>query len=434
MEGLVNIFGVDVEYDYLAGWIKYMRLLEGISQEALSHGICSTSHLSFFETGKKKLHPDLIEALLKKLGFDSLQGVSSVGEVRHKLYSLRLLVEQFNYDLAQELYEDIMNERKVLQSSPYSLEIAIHDFMFKVLVERRTYKSLQVDIERLDKIYGSLHEELKYVYMLASGKLIYDTYNHDLGIERLEKAYKLRNTAWSSYRLGVAYSNNDEKVKATYYLEEALNSYEKSGCYYNALTCHNFLGMCYTSLGFYDRAEKEFNTVRNGAKFFSKDSDLLGINNSLSHLFYQKKNYEESLEWSRKAMMSSQTKSNTKEHTPWTKAAWAMPDQAIAGACNYVKACIRLERFDDCNIVFEKFLVEENSESRYYLYLKFLYTSIKMPNEEFSYELIKNRILRYYENLGYLDICRELKLFLIGFLESKRKYKEATKLYKELIR
>jgi hypothetical protein len=38
MDNFVCILGNKFEYDFLSAWIKYNRIKEGISQEALAHG------------------------------------------------------------------------------------------------------------------------------------------------------------------------------------------------------------------------------------------------------------------------------------------------------------------------------------------------------------------------------------------------------------
>ena len=52
---------------FTGAWVKYLRLEKGYTQGYVAHGICSISHLSYFENGKKKLHDDQIAAVLKKL-------------------------------------------------------------------------------------------------------------------------------------------------------------------------------------------------------------------------------------------------------------------------------------------------------------------------------------------------------------------------------
>lgn len=82
MKGTVKIFGENIEYDFISAWIKYTRLQKEYTQEYLAHGICSTSHLSYFENGRKTLRPEIIEALLDKLGIHKIEKIVNIGLIR----------------------------------------------------------------------------------------------------------------------------------------------------------------------------------------------------------------------------------------------------------------------------------------------------------------------------------------------------------------
>lgn len=103
------ILGEKFEYDFLSGWIKYNRIQNGISQEALAYGICSTSHLSYFENGKKKLRGDIIEALLKKLNLHSSMESTDIGLIRQKFHKLMFEVEGFDYEAAEIVYTELLD-------------------------------------------------------------------------------------------------------------------------------------------------------------------------------------------------------------------------------------------------------------------------------------------------------------------------------------
>ena len=78
LRGSVLIFGENFEYDFLSAWIKYNRLEHGYSQDAICHGVCSPSHLSYFENGKKKLNGDIIELLLHRMNIDKIPIIENI--------------------------------------------------------------------------------------------------------------------------------------------------------------------------------------------------------------------------------------------------------------------------------------------------------------------------------------------------------------------
>lgn len=64
----------------------------------------------------------------------------------------------------------------------------------------------------------------------------------------------------------------------------------------------------------------------------------------------------------------------------------------------------------------------------YYLYL----LAYKFNDDEF-YNEVKNKILPYYKYINKVDISKDIKLDLIKYLENKRRYKQANRLYRELL-
>jgi hypothetical protein len=78
--------------------------------------------------------------------------------------------------------------------------------------------------------------------------------------------------------------------KGTYYLEKALDSYEKGSRYLNALWCHNYLGVCFSYLKIYESAEKHFHAGLMSAKHFNMDKLLWHLYTNLSNCYLSKIN------------------------------------------------------------------------------------------------------------------------------------------------
>lgn len=105
----------------------------------------------------------------------------------------------------------------------------------------------------------------------------------------------------------------------------------------------------------------------------------------------------------------------------------------ILPAYNYISACIKLKDIAQCDLIFNKYLTKEYKENRYYNSIYFLYLVVHKYGDEGFYEEVKHHILPFYEKLKVNDICRDIRLKLIEYLESKRRYKEANQLYRELL-
>lgn len=136
--------------------------------------------------------------------------------------------------------------------------------------------------------------------------------------------------------------------RGTHYLEKALDSYEKNGQYLNAVWCHNYLGVCFSYLKIYESSEKHFNAALMSAKHFNMDILLVKLYTNLSDTYLSKGDYKNCLKWSKLAIESNH------ENT------------ICACDYNYVSACIKLGKLDECDIIFHKYLTEEYESSKYY--------------------------------------------------------------------
>jgi transcriptional regulator with XRE-family HTH domain len=407
------IFGKELEYDFLSAWIRYTRIKNNFSQEFLAHGICSVSHLSYFENGKKHLRKEIIEALLKKLNINRIDKLENIGLVRQKLNTMMNDIESFNYESAKLIYNELLKIEYIISLSPYSIEFKIYDLMYKTFVEDTDYDYLKEDISILDKIYNSLNDELKSLYLFVSGDILIRHHDNESGIERQTRALNIKNTSWNNFALGKAFCFNNEPGKGTYYLERALASYENSGRYLNAIWCHNYLGICFSYLKIYESADKHFQAALMSAKHFDMYKLLWHLYTNISDSYLTKGKYEESIKWSKLAIEINYNN--------------------ILPVYNYVSACIKANKIDECNIIFNEYLTDKYKSSKYCNSIYYLYLVVHNFNDNFFYDEVKNKILPYYEKVRKNDICTDIKLKLIEYLENKRRYKEANKLYKELI-
>ncbi|GKX30934.1 hypothetical protein SH1V18_34140 [Vallitalea longa] len=413
MEGTVKVFGKEIEYDFLSGWIKYNRLQKEYSQEALAYGICSKSHLSYFENGKKTLRGEIIEDLLRKLGIDSIAEVENIGNLRQKFYAMMLMIETFDYEEATNIYDELQQMEGAIKMSPYNIEYKIYQLLYKVFVLKEEYSVLKYEISNIDKIYNSLTSKLKYIFLLVSGNLVYNYVRHDEGIKILEKAIEIKETSWINYILGRNYCFNYRQIEGIYRLEKALETYERNGYYKNVMWCHNYIGVCHCFLKNYIKGEKYLISALNGAKYFDIKKIYWNIYTNLSYLYANIGEYEKSMYYSRKGI-------NTNNHP-------------LLPAYNYAEVCYKLNRLDEVQKIFNKYLTEEYKDDVYYNLLEFLELRIYHIDEEIFYIRTKE-ILDYYEEVNKIDLTIDLKLGLINHLESRRKYKEANKIYKNLLK
>jgi len=164
MENIVGILGEKFEYDFLSGWIKYNRIQNGISQEALAHGICSTSHLSYFENGKKKLRGDVIENLFKKLNILEIGDIKKISNMKYVFLKLRNYIETFNEPEATKLFKEIKVFEEIITASPYFIEFLVCKFIYRFFILKTPLSELEAEFKKLENIKHTLSDDNKYLY------------------------------------------------------------------------------------------------------------------------------------------------------------------------------------------------------------------------------------------------------------------------------
>lgn len=412
MKGQVQIFGKDIEYDFLAGWIKYNRLQRGYSQEALAYGICSKSHLSYFENGKKTLRGDVIEALLNKLDIHEITEISNIGRLRQKFHTMTLMIETYNNEEATKVYDDIKEMEEVIAGSPYNMEYKIHQLLYRSFVLDENYDVLKQDIKAIEKIYKTLSKDMQYLYLFVASRVIYRYKNEQKYIKLMEEVRSMKETPWINYRLGRVLAFNNRGLEAIYYLEKALNSYEKRGYYKNAMWCHSFLGLTYNGLNHYKKGEVHLKTALNGAEFFGVEKIYSHVYINLSYLNFYTHKYELSKKYAMLAIKVSM--------------------DPLLGAYNYAEVCYKLGEIDQVELMFKRYLQDKYKESKYYPLLDYFYHKVHHFDDDVFYSRCKE-IIDYYIKINHHNTTKDVRMGLIQHLEKKRKYKEATKIYKDLL-
>lgn len=413
-ESYIKVFGEEFEYDFLSGWLKYLRLKSGYSQEYLSKGICSKSHLSYFENGKKRLRPEVVESLLEKLGMKEIPNLRAIGHIRKMFYDMIGAIEFNSLDDANNIYNELRTYENILRVSPYNIESKIFMMYYDFFVLKQEYHQLEAEIRAIDKIYSSLNMELKHHFMFVSGRIYYKYKSHEEGINRLEESGRIKSTPIGNYYLGFAYSFDDQPIKGVYFLEKALKSYTEAGRFSNALWCNNNLGICYVHLKMYNRAKDYYEAALNGATYFGLDKILGHVHVNLSDVYLKMGDYKNAMVWAEKSIETSK--------------------DPILPVVNCVDIYSRLGLKQKIKDMFDTYLVEEHKPSRYFKLLEFHFLRIYHKDQDIFQERVVKDILPYYRQINYIALCDEIRYELVGYYEKNRKYKEANKLYKEILR
>lgn len=397
----------------IATWIKYKRMALGYSQEYLAKGVCSVSHLSYFENGKKQLRQELVIALIERLDFVNLPKEMDLGSIRHQFYNMFQSAQMMDKDSAKDIFEKINKNRDLLLISPYAVEYKIFELFHNTTLLGLSLSEQMDDIESLEKILPRLSDDLKHVLSFTLGKLYYKFSDPEKGIELMRLSESMKRTAYTEYHLGFMYGFENQPLKGVYHLEKALKLYEDSGYYINAMWTNNYLGIFTNRLGDNSRAYKHYMSALNAANYFQIDSIKHNLYINLSHYYGELKDYENALKYSGLAL--------------------ELDLDPILAASNRSEVLVDTGRLDEARTLFDKYLSDQYKASRYYPLLRFNYLKIYHLKDDIFAEEVLDYILPHYETLHYVEIIKHIKLALIDHYESKRQYKKANQLYKEII-
>src|SRR5574344_1927055 len=237
---------------FTGAWVKYLRLEKGYTQGYVAHGICSISHLSYFENGKKKLHDDQIATVLKKLDVSEMTVPKDIQHIHTIMENMLTHIEDYDCESSTNEYEKLKVYEDVLKTSPFWFEYKVYSMIYLYFVKGKLMKDQASDIQMLDEIYESFPDNLRFWYLFISGTIYARDDKNDKGIERLKKAAQIRKTTWLYYITGVALSCSNDKGQAIFNFEKALDNYETGGRFQSAVWCKSYLGCCYSELGMFD--------------------------------------------------------------------------------------------------------------------------------------------------------------------------------------
>ena len=398
---------------FTGAWVKYLRLEKGYTQGYVAHGICSISHLSYFENGKKKLHDDQIAAVLKKLDVSEMTVPKDIQHIHTIMENMLTHIEDYDCESSTNEYEKLKVYEDVLKTSPFWFEYKVYSMIYLYFVKGKLMKDQASDIQMLDEIYESFPDNLRFWYLFISGTIYARDDKNDKGIERLKKAAQIRKTTWLYYITGVALSCSNDKGQAIFNFEKALDNYETGGRFQSAVWCKSYLGCCYSELGMFDMAEKYLSAAFNSLQYISTEELVNSVDNNYANMYMRMGDYKKCHLWSAMAMTHGRCR--------------------VVAAYNYIYSCIMMGERDERDKVIAKFMSDEYKNDRHYPAIRFEYLWVNHFTDGKFYSEVKSEIIPYYEKMGKSDMLEDLYSVMIKYLEKHRMYKEATVYYRKLL-
>ncbi|CEG29423.1 helix-turn-helix domain-containing protein [Bacillus sp. B-jedd] len=206
--------------------IKFYREKANLTQEQLSKGICSVTHISKIERGLTEYSSEITDLLAQRLGVDIQSELKHLNEIEAQIHLLENALIKQKYDEVETIIQKLLNF-PILVVSEFQIR-------FELLLAR--YYCSQGHPRKATKILSAIQKD-------TSKLSLYESYllNHVLGYYYItEKKYinaidVLKSINPMQYRnhefyyiLAYSYHSIDSKVLAYYYAEKALTYFKET--------------------------------------------------------------------------------------------------------------------------------------------------------------------------------------------------------------
>ncbi|MCI9006255.1 MAG: helix-turn-helix transcriptional regulator [Lachnospiraceae bacterium] len=217
---------------FLGILIRKERLKQNLSQEGLCKGICVVSYVSKIEKGQADASPEIISALLQRLGISYetdpsflKQAQTLIGQLYEKLYS---------YTLKEEDLREIRQENSRYLSSKYMLDALLLLCSFPE-AEAKPAPRL-AELQEYAPCMSKRQYELYLYYLCWEGK------------EPFDKLLKLTANSFFLIQAGVWHWTKGDYMQAAELLSKGYSAACEEGNVYNMLEAKAILGNCYSSM------------------------------------------------------------------------------------------------------------------------------------------------------------------------------------------
>ena len=392
--------------EYLGLLIKSERLGQEISQEALCHGICSTSYLSKIENANTVASEEIYDLLFKRLGI-TYYAEEEVSAVKFK-------IEQFYHNLLFRIKQDtsvLLEELEIYLYSPLYLFIEItkcyikfqnkEESNYQKLKEFNTFFSTQENYYYT--LLCSFYESDAIVAIKMLSPLLLDK-NDGLVMEEIASRY---------YRFG-------EYSLAIQYGEKAFHQYSLQGNIESMADVVGLIANSYLNLENLTHAKQWFETLENLNNTIKSDNLRYSIQYNLGASYLVNQDYQQAeyhLEQAYKCILQIEVSESTIFNT-------------------YQKLCLT------------KIELNKQIEAKQYLQ-EYLKTNSVPKDYQQDYELLEYKVNQkeYYKEKKYLELLEatyqmskkrkhhgNLKYYakeLIEAYQQNRMYKQAAELASE---
>ena len=213
--------------------IKFYREKANLTQEQLSKGICSVTHISKIERGITEYSPEITYLLAKRLGIDIHSELHLLDGVATLIQELENSLIMQNLDHASTIISKLVNIPLLVVSrfqTHFDLLLArYHCTQGNLKVAKKILFTIQKKQEKLPIYENNLLKHVLAIYYLSDKKFI----------QAIDMLKSINPQHYSNhefyYNLAYSYHSIGSKVLAYYYAEKALTFFKETNNFYRII-------------------------------------------------------------------------------------------------------------------------------------------------------------------------------------------------------
>lgn len=385
--------------------IRFNRVKKKMSQEKLCKGICAISYLSKIEAGIAEPNEAIIEKLFNNLGITYVNDQELINEYKD-LFD-RYFDAYFHQEKSAEIEERIYKNKDRIQASPLAIEYQLF-CVYQASDERPVAAKL---LKGMDGFKDYFNDETSFLYYMAKGRLA-DSY--DQRVRAYIRARQIKDSSLCYEALMYEAYNRGEYLEALRYCTAGYARAMEEGFLLVARQLSFLEGMCYGKLGDLEAMLMAYNRTRE--LFRGDDKISANIDYNIAMAYMAKAHYDDAIPYLLSALKKEQEELALFFINHRLAMAYKAMDEEKIG-----------EVYLSMAETFAKKLGSVYSEM---VKLAKLYYKDKGEGSD-EYGAILLKLYDMEDEMGQ-DFVAFYRPYVIDYLKSKRKYKEAMRLIEEM--
>ncbi|PGL73090.1 helix-turn-helix domain-containing protein [Bacillus sp. AFS055030] len=279
--------------------IFHHRKKLGWTQEKLSEGICSVSHLSKIENGTKEAGIETIELLLKKMRVE-IDENDSIEKVNGQLKRLWNSIERADYDSSKMLYEELINQEESINYTNISNDFCITIWRYYIFIEdlkmaKKKWKQLEIKRKKF-----SQYETIKYLFTLSIYYIKEKRYNDSLlvmdEVQEITPNLEIDFQEYCFYR-ALVYSFINQTSLSMYFCNKAIPIFLQNNNIKRILDAKMLLALQLIKSKFLDRAEQFLIEILDSSAILSDKTIHMSALHNLGYLYYHSNQHKKAIKY-----------------------------------------------------------------------------------------------------------------------------------------